>query len=522
MLNAHSAEKCGVPDAFRYRSILTGERQSLPFHYDSEHFRIWFDTIGINKIKLYDISPRDGVSDWVQKTAFYLEKVRSFLVDTIDMRDPVPDSSSFSGMRNVGGDDRTDVYFIDMLTHFGTAYYGMTYPDSMLSGGELSAYIFIENDFDALSFPNYVGREELALAATCAHEFSHVLHYAYGINYNWLWWLEATAVWAEERVFPHVDDYIAYLPIFQQSPEKGLFKDTPSGRIYGTCLFPLFISLNWGDSSISNIWKRVPTYHVYRAIQNWADSSVFVSLDSLYGEFAKWNLFVGDNHRGFGYPDAYLMPEPKIIPPDSCPDSLSGGGSAVYIDLSSNSIGGVWASIVPINRISARMHGISSVGTDAPDTSVNILGEGDTIPGAWRFDKIIAIPAHLSRTPTSRANFNRIIYGPAPSARVSIPIADADFSPFPNPFIYGINTAIYFPYTLGEDSKIRLSVWNTNGELIFEFDSETNRGYHLTPKGSLEWIPRNQSGKPLASGVYNYILRLDETERIGKIAIIKP
>ncbi len=510
---AFGFDKCGLPAAMESKAPLTADRLVRQYHYDSEHFRVWFDVIGINAIPVEDISPEDGIPDWAQRATDYLEKARACLVDTLGFPPPIPDSSSFADRHDVGGDDRTDVYFEDM------GFYGMTYLDTALADGSGPAFITIENDFEQASFHDYIGREEEALAVTCAHEFFHAIHYTYGSEGYLVWWMEATAVWSEERNFPAVNDYLGYLAAFQSSPEKGLNSNSPSGRFYGSCLFPIFLTANFGDATILDIWNRVPERSPFEAISLWADSLGRETLD-IFGDFARWNLFVGDNYRGFGYTDAAKMPEPKITPRDSIPSILTEAGGMIYIDIDAPESGGLWAEYIPNDPISAILHAVSVSGTDTPDSSVYIYDTENTIPGAWRFDGIYCALANLGPDPYSSAGIGRLLTGPAPSADVDIPEDAVDLAPYPNPFIYGEHDTLYFPFTANEDSPVEFSVWTADGALVYEYGGEIGFGYHKTTGGAFAWIPQNRSGMTLASGIYVYRLSLENKSHVGKFALI--
>jgi len=507
ILSAVGAEKCGLPEAMRSKVPLVHARPVRSHNHDSEHFRVWFDLEGAHAIP----SIR-----WAERCAEFLEKARAVLVDSIGFREPIPDSSLFPGRTDVGGDDRLDIYFTHM------EYYGMTYLDTVLAGGVGPAFILIENDFDAARFPQYIGREEEALAVTCAHEFFHAIHYSYGSSAAWTWWMEATAVWSEERIFPHVDDYLDYLPNFQSTPEGGLNSDSPRGRMYGTCLLPMFLSTNYGDRAILEIWELVPENQVFPAISIWAFDEGIRPID-LYGDFAMWNLFVGENYRGWGYDDAHLMPAPKITHRDSLPTLLTSAGAAIYTSTPSFGEGGIWAEYTPLapaDSLSACVHGISKRGTDTPDTTIDIYSTPDTIPGAWRFDGLFTTLANLGPNPATSSRIGNLLIGPAPDARVAKPGDIVDRTPYPNPFIYGEHDTLLFPFTAGDVSQLRFTVWTASGELVFEETGDVSLGYHLTPRGAFGWLPRNQDGKPIASGIYIYFLSLDDNSFTGKFAVI--
>ena len=56
-------------------------------------------------------------------------------------------------------------------------------------------------------------------SVTFAHEFNHLLQQNYD-SFQDLWMFESTAVWAEEKVFPQINDYVNYVPRFAQLPGR--------------------------------------------------------------------------------------------------------------------------------------------------------------------------------------------------------------------------------------------------------------------------------------------------------------
>ncbi len=510
---------CGLPEVARTRASLISERPTLAHYYDSEcgNFRIWYNLTSEDEINGIDPTDSDasGFPDWAELAAEYLEKTRAMLVDSLGARPPIPDNGR-------GGNDRTDIYFVNMRA----GLYGMTYADSTLPNGTTSAYLTIDNDF--ADFPSYNGREFEALAVTCAHEFFHVIHFAYGTATTWVWWMEATAVWSEELNFPEIDDYLSYLDYFQEYPSTALNDDTPSGRIYGTVLLPLYIAKNYGDHAIIDIWERIPSSNVYMALDNWADS-VGISLTDLYGDFARWNLFVGDNYGGWGYDDAELMPEPVLIDRTEIPETLPGGGSAVYIDLTGqfglppNHTGGGWAELSGGDTLSAILHGLPPHQfSDTPDTSLNIFQTPDTLSGLWRYDAVVASIGNLARQHIMPANLGDLLIGPAVNAKVDM-FHTLEEPPYPNPFRYSLeNEFIYFPYSLTENSQIALYLWTSAGDLVYYMEDAASKGLHLTRDGAIAWRPANMRGERLSTGIYIYKIQVETDEYIGKISIVNP
>lgn len=79
---------------------------------------------------------------------------------------------------------------------------------------------------------------------------------------------------------------------------------------------------------------------------------------------------------------------------------------------------------------------------------------------------------------------------------------------------------ILFFVNLVNPAKMDLNLFNISGEKIFEETSQGNAGVN-----TLNWGLSNQSGSPIASGLYIYVLTADDgvaprTQR-GKVVVIR-
>jgi hypothetical protein len=78
------------------------------------------------------------------------------------------------------------------------------------------------------------------------------------------------------------------------------------------------------------------------------------------------------------------------------------------------------------------------------------------------------------------------------------PTASILFDNYPNPF----NPSTTFRYGLSEPGPVSLRIYNTLGQLVVTaVDAYQNEGYH-----EIFWDGRNDSGSPVASGIYIYRL----------------
>lgn len=114
------------------------------------------------------------------------------------------------------------------------------------SEGGVEGLTWIQLDHD---FARWGGDPGLLLEATCAHELFHALQFALGADLRDLSFYEASAVWAEDLVFPAHDDWASrYLPALLADLREPL--DTVGGlREYGAGAVVKFLLEGAGDWS---------------------------------------------------------------------------------------------------------------------------------------------------------------------------------------------------------------------------------------------------------------------------------
>jgi hypothetical protein len=131
--------------------------------------------------------------------------------------------------RVAGGDHRLDVYLLNL-----NAYGYTTYDTS-----PADVYLVIENDFNSpLMQRNLYAYDEDpatdpvlgAMQTTVAHELFHASHFQYTTDARNQWWMEASAVWMENELYPAVKDYLNYLgAVYDDANDNGRWD---SGETY--------------------------------------------------------------------------------------------------------------------------------------------------------------------------------------------------------------------------------------------------------------------------------------------------
>lgn len=146
-------------------------------------------------------------------------------------RAPLPDGA-------LGGDARLDIYLDDLTP---TGAYGYCTSDQPPPRGTSARWAFCVLDDSYVGYPG--GNPTELLQVTAAHELFHAVQFAYDSLEDG-WFLEGTAAWAEDVVYPGIDDNLQYLPFSPLAgPRAPLDLFDPEGfRQYGAWVFFRWLS----------------------------------------------------------------------------------------------------------------------------------------------------------------------------------------------------------------------------------------------------------------------------------------
>ncbi|MDZ4723175.1 MAG: hypothetical protein SGI97_04630 [candidate division Zixibacteria bacterium] len=305
-------------DALQSRPILDTSYVS-----PSGLFLIHYTKTGTDAVFQANVdSDGDGHPNYVEMVGVIADSVYNSIVNVMGYPAPPADSFYLSG-----GDEKYDIY----LTDLGTGIFGLAYIDSTYIGNPitLSATSFIELENDFQQIDRYKDRPLDAVRVTLAHEYFHAIQF--GIDHTEAdvvnqqvkrYWMEMSAVWMEEQLYDHINDYYSYLPYFFEDPQSSLqrFIGFADFHPYGAAIFPLYLSEKFDPALIREIWLRCGTLgfggQVFTAInQILANPMYGSSLSGAFNEFWLWNYFTGQYTEtapnGIGYEEAVAYP---IIP----------------------------------------------------------------------------------------------------------------------------------------------------------------------------------------------------------------
>ncbi|MCD6101725.1 MAG: T9SS type A sorting domain-containing protein, partial [Candidatus Cloacimonetes bacterium] len=85
---------------------------------------------------------------------------------------------------------------------------------------------------------------------------------------------------------------------------------------------------------------------------------------------------------------------------------------------------------------------------------------------------------------------------------------------YPNPVVNSTNISFSLPKNA---DNVELKIYNIKGQLVKKFKMQNAK----CGMNSMVWNGRDNSGKPVANGIYFYKLSIDKTEIIKKMIILR-
>ncbi len=203
---------------------------------DTPHFRVWYNTVTLSQAAFA-----------VPSVAQYAEESYKKLVGEKGFNPPLEDT----GLCN-GGDGRLDIYLVDASpTTLGTMVpttvnwqTGLTTPAFMLLRANA---IYASPGSD------------IVLKSTIAHELMHAVQFAYAnlTLESYRWFLESTATWVEDVVYPSNNTEHPYASPYMTRPEEPLFFPNKymAMRLYGSYLFFQFATKKGSPDLVRRIFE---------------------------------------------------------------------------------------------------------------------------------------------------------------------------------------------------------------------------------------------------------------------------
>ncbi|WP_457111684.1 MXAN_6640 family putative metalloprotease [Marmoricola sp. URHA0025 HA25] len=234
----------------------------------------------------------NGNTAWAQTTSDTLEHVWIVEVDGLGFRAPLPDA-----------DGLFDVYLQEIGNQ---GYYGACAPAQ--SSRHSTSSCVLDDDFDPAEFGGAAAINSLSV--TAAHEFFHAVQFGYDTDED-TWLMEGSAVWAEEQVYPQINDYLQYVRLSaithpETSEDYAGANSSDLFYRYGAVLFWKFLSGQLGGPAIvRRVWEYADgDYYSLQAVAA-ALAERGWSFGRAFARFGVWNTLPATS-----YDDRALYPPP--------------------------------------------------------------------------------------------------------------------------------------------------------------------------------------------------------------------
>ena len=246
------------------------------------HFTLTYATSGTDAVPSTDVDPANGVPDFVDRIAGYLDT--SWETEIVDMGFTAPPTHPYP------------------ISFESMSYYGYT---TVVSG--TATRIVLHNTYQG--FPNNDDPEGNAIGAakvTCAHEFKHASQRAQS-GWSEDGWVEVDATWMEDVVFDVVNDYYNYLPSGSGISDPALSLDDGGSGSYEDCIWQHWMSETYGEQVVVDLWDHRSTHTYQDMLDSYDDvlADYGSSLAEGHAAFTAWNFATGSRAvTGVGYGEA--------------------------------------------------------------------------------------------------------------------------------------------------------------------------------------------------------------------------
>lgn len=258
----------------------------------SGRFLVSYETEGIDAVPLADLSPANGIPDFVERIAEYCDTSYATEFEVLGFTPPDLSSGPYR------------------ISFESMGSYGYTVTDGSVAGTN----IVLHNTF--LGFPDNDDVEGSAIGAakvSVAHELKHASQFATSGWSETGLWVEVDAVWVEDHVYDSVNDYYNYIATGNSIAAPALsldFGPTASGS-YDDCIWQHWMVRNHGVAVIRDFWTRRSSQPGENVLASY-DYALQLRGDSIaedFVDFAAFNYASGARARyGFGYEEADRYP----------------------------------------------------------------------------------------------------------------------------------------------------------------------------------------------------------------------
>ena len=288
----------------------------------------------------------NGTPDYVETMAAVFEDVYAFQNGRYGWQ--VPKADGTRGCPGGGGDcvNKTDVYIKDVG---GRSVYGYSAPDPGQRSFSQQAFLVMDDDYSAQQFPQYGGNSLPPMQVTAAHEYNHVLQFAYDVAQD-TWMFEATATWMEDEVYTDVNDYLQYVVGWSRLTLVPMTNfsaagDETNAKAYGAAVWNRWLEAKHGPDIVRNAWEvsRQTTPPSFapgaydRALRS-RGSSFAEAFAEFTADTAEWRASNSPFEEGNTFPDVQRVRNISLTPNQGGAKGMLDHTAYILIDVPPTSV----------------------------------------------------------------------------------------------------------------------------------------------------------------------------------------
>jgi hypothetical protein len=405
------------------------------------------------------------------------------------------------------------------ITELGSGIYGQTVPEGNPINPDpgqfpprYNSYIEIDNDFISV-YPSSRGMP--GLKVTAAHEFHHAVQLGgYGFRAQDMYFYEITSTWIEDVIYNDINDYYQYIKNSAGQP-RGHFANPGKSFIatdrvieYSRAIWGKYIQERFSTTVMRRTWELMGINSTNQNSIKSLDDALkqidsTLNLKIAFVEFAKWNYYTGNKAvPGSYYSEALNYPLIK-----ECPTIELIGSSRTYTD--------------SIETFSSLYLPVLYQGKKATEiiNNINFVSASNHLILPYRFDYIMSSTMIDESYRDLGNGVFVMLYVPDPmnwSIGGFITTTQRSVVVFPNPFVTERNKSIQFLLPSTKDITSKLYVYTSNMELVFSNEYLINN-----QELKINWNGIDARGNMLNSGIYLYVIILNNREYVGKFAVVR-
>jgi hypothetical protein len=447
------------------------------------HFKINYDTSGYNAVDTEDISG-NGIPDFVDSAAAVFDHVWQVEIEEMGFQSPP----------NLGN----DYYEIVINDQAAEGTYGQTYILDIGDPDSIHSYIAVDKSFtNDIFYTKGIN----ALRVTAAHEFNHALQIGYNFHLSYdRFFMEMTSTWLEDYLYPNINDYYAYLPNFFHSINSISFNSASSVYPYANSIYLHYLTKIFSPHIVVEIWQQINTENAMPALET-IISKNGTTWARTQNEYATWLYYTGERAiNGYFFPDASQYP---MIPFTNRDFYYS---DEFFLDKEISELGFKFYQIKGLQNIRY----LTNVTSNISSGFYTHLNSQNLPRQIKSFNQKQAV--HFD----GQDSIVVVLTNPDTSTNIYYTIKSDTIQPFlvgPNPVILDNSEGQMNFYNVPPWGKI--FIFTINGKQVKMFES------NIPGKSDISWDVCDENHQKLSSGIYFYMVKSEDYERIGKFAVIK-